>query len=193
MRIQLMTAILAALPATAHAEMARYELDPSHTAIYFTIEHVGYAKTLGIFTGVQGTFDYDTETQELGEVSVTIDAASVDSFHEGRNEHVRESDFLDVSNHSEITFMANGGTANSDTEGTVEGELTILGETRPVTLNVLLNKADTYPFGHERFVLGLSMDASIQRSDLGMSYGVENGLVGDTVDIRIETEAMQMD
>lgn len=193
MRIQLLTAALAALPVAAQAEMARYELDPSHTAIYFTIDHVGYAKTLGIFPGVEGSFQYDTETQELGDATVTIDAASVDTFHDGRNEHVRNADFLDVSNHPEITFTANGGTANSDTEGTVQGELTILGETQPVTLSVTLNKADTYPFGHERFVLGLSMDTSIQRSDFGMTYGVENGLVGDTVDIKIETEAMRME
>lgn len=193
MRIQLLTAALAALPVAAQAEMARYELDPSHTAIYFTIDHVGYAKTLGIFPGVEGSFQYDTETQELGDVTVTIDAASVDTFHDGRNEHVRDADFLDVSNHPEITFTANGGTATSDTDGTVDGDLTILGETQPVTLDVTLNKADTYPFGHERFVLGLSMDTSIQRSNFGMTYGVENGLVGDTVDIKIETEAMRME
>lgn len=184
---------LATLPALAHAEMARYELDASHTAIYFTVEHIGYAKTLGIFPGVEGSFDYDAETNELGEVSVTIAATSVDTFHEGRNEHVREADFLDVANHPEITFTANGGTASSDTEGTVEGELTILGETRPVTLDVTLNKAAEYPFGHKRFTLGLSMQTSIQRSAFGMTYGVENGMVGDTVDIRIETEAMRMD
>ncbi|MEQ8258167.1 YceI family protein [Roseovarius confluentis] len=198
MRLQFPTCALAAItlaavPVTAHAEMARYELDASHTTVFFTVEHIGYAKTLGIFPGVEGSFDYDSETRELGEVSVTIASTSVDTFHEGRNEHVRKADFLDVSNHPEITFTANGGTATSDTEGTVEGELTILGETRPVTLNVTLNKAAEYPFGHERFVLGLSMQTSIQRSEFGMTYGVENGLVGDTVDIMIETEAMRMD
>ncbi len=198
MRIQFLTAALAALPLVAQpqdarAEMARYELDPSHTAVYFTVTHVGYARTLGIFPGVEGSFEYDTETQELGAVEVTIDAASVDTFHEGRNEHVRKADFLDVSNHPQITFTAEGGTPASDTEGTVEGQLTLLGQTNPVTLNVTLNKADTYPFGHERFVLGLSMDTSIARSDYGMMYAVENGLVGDTVEIRIETEAMRMD
>ncbi|QFT80443.1 hypothetical protein FIU89_07460 [Roseovarius sp. THAF27] len=193
MRIQMLAAALAALPAAAQAEMARYELDPSHTSVYFTIDHVGYAKTLGIFPGIEGSFQYDSETQELGEVTVAIDATSVDTFHDARNEHVRKADFLDVSNHPEITFTANGGAPTSDTEGTVEGELTILGRTQPVTLNVTLNKAEAYPFGHERFVLGLSMDASIQRSDFGMTYGVENGLVGDTVDINIETEAMRMD
>ena len=73
------------------------------------------------------------------------------------------------------------------------GDLTILGQTRPVTLDVTLNKAAEYPFGHKRMTLGLSIETSIERSDFGMTYAVGNGLVGDTVDIQIETEAMKMD
>ena len=73
------------------------------------------------------------------------------------------------------------------------GDLTILGQTQPVTLDVTLNKAAAYPFGHKRFVLGLSLETVIKRSDFGMEYGVANGLVGDEVAIKIETEAMQME
>jgi polyisoprenoid-binding protein YceI len=193
MRIQFLTVILSTLPLAAHSEMARYELDPSHTAVYFTVDHIGYAKTLGIFAKVEGSFEYDIDTRELGDVDVTIDATSVNTFHEARNEHVRNKDFLDVSTHPEIIFTASGGTAESDTSGTVDGDLTILGTTNPVTLNVALNKAEAYPFGHKRFVLGLSIDTSIKRSDYGMMYAVENGLVGDTVDINIETEAMRVE
>ncbi|WP_135507129.1 YceI family protein [Roseovarius aestuariivivens] len=193
MRIQIASTLLSLLPVVAHAEMARYELDPAHTTVFFTVDHIGYAKTLGIFGSVNGTFDYDMETKELGNVEVSIAAESVDTFHDARNEHVRNGDFLDVANHPMITFTAEGGMPETDTTGTVEGDLTILGTTQPVTLNVTLNKAEAYPFGHKRFVLGISLDASIQRSDFGMMYAVENGLVGDTVDIRIETEAMKMD
>ena len=193
MRHFLATAALAALPVTAHAEAASYELDPAHTAVYFTVDHVGYAKTLGIFGTVAGSFSYDMDTQELSDVTVTIDAASVNTFHEARDEHVRNGDFLDVANHPEITFVADGGSPESDTHGTVTGDLTILGTTRPVTLDVTLNKAAPYPFGHQKFTLGLSIETSLQRSEFGMMYAVENGLVGDTVDIRIETEAMRMD
>jgi polyisoprenoid-binding protein YceI len=134
---------------------------------------------------------YDADTRELGEVNVSIDAASVESFNEARDNHVRKSDFLDTANHPSITFTATGSTAASDTRGTVTGDLTILGQSLPVTLDVELNKAAPYPFGHKREVLGLSMTASIQRSDFGMTYGVANGLVGDTVSIQIETEAIK--
>ncbi|MBY5935593.1 YceI family protein [Tateyamaria omphalii] len=187
------TAVFVALAAGAQADMARYELDTEHTNVYFTIEHIGYARTLGIFTDLSGAFFYDVDTQELGEVAVTIDAKSVNTFNAARDGHVRNRDFLHVSEHPEITFVANGGTAAGDSSGTVTGDLTILGVTQPVTLDVTLNKVAEYPFGHKREVLGLSMSATIQRSDFGMTYGVDNGLVGDEVRINIETEAMKME
>ncbi|MDW3224712.1 MAG: YceI family protein [Paracoccaceae bacterium] len=179
--------------ASAMAEPARFELDPSHTTVFFTVDHIGYARTLGIFGTVSGTFAYDLETQDLSDVQVSIDAASVNTFHDARDGHVRNKDFLDVSNHPEITFAASAGTAASETGGTVTGDLTILGQTQPVTLDVTLNKVAEYPFGHKRLVLGLSMETTINRSDFGMSYAVDNGLVGDTVYIQVETEAMKME
>lgn len=193
MRFLMTTALLATLAGTAQADMATYKLDPEHTTVFFTVDHIGYAKTLGLFTTVEGGFEYDAETRELGDVAVIIDAASVESFNEARDAHLRKSDFLDVGTHPEITFTATGGSAASETSGTVTGDLTILGNTLPVTLEVTLNKSAPYPFGHKREVLGLSMSTSIERSAFGMTYGVENGLVGDTIAIRIETEAMKMD
>lgn len=179
--------------AAAQADMARYELDPEHTSIYFTVDHIGFAKTLGIFTDVNGSFMYDVDTQELGDVAVSISTGSVNTFNEARDGHVRKADFLHVSEHPEITFVASGGSPASGVTGTVTGDLTVLGVTQPVTLDVTLNKVADYPFGHQREVLGLSMTATIQRSDFGMTYAVENGLVGDDVSINIETEAMKME
>ncbi|MEM9499741.1 MAG: YceI family protein [Pseudomonadota bacterium] len=180
---------LGAIP--TQAEMVRYELDPGHTVVYFTVDHIGYAKTLGVFTEVEGGFSYDAATQTLSGVDVTINAVSVETFNAARDNHVRNQDFLDVSQFPEIVFVAESGTPESDTSGTVTGDLTLLGETRPVTLAVTLNKTAPYPFGHGREVLGLSLETSIQRSDFGMSYAVENGLVGDVVDIKVETEAIR--
>ncbi|MEM8578234.1 MAG: YceI family protein [Pseudomonadota bacterium] len=186
-------ALLALAPCLAAADMVRYELDASHTAVYFTIDHIGYAKTLGIFEELSGAFMFDPDSRALGDVRVEIDAASINTFNRARDRHVRNADFLHVSSHPEITFVANGGTARTAQSGRVRGELTILGQTQPVTLDVTLNKEAPYPFGHGREVLGLSITAEIDRSDFGMTYGVANGLVGDTVTINIETEAMRMD
>ncbi|MCA0928084.1 YceI family protein [Ruegeria profundi] len=187
------TAVFGIFATASLADMARYDLDPDHTTVYFTIDHIGYAKTLGVFTEVTGSFLYDTETQQLSDVQVAIRAESVTTFQDARDSHVRNRDFLNVSTYPEITFTANGGNPTNTNSGTVTGDLTILGQSRPVNLNATLNKVAEYPFGHGREVLGLSLNTSIMRSDFGMTYGVDNGLVGDEVTINIETEAIKSD
>lgn len=186
-------AALALLVTPAWAEPHRYELDPTHTVVSFTIEHIGYSDTLGIFGDVEGTFTYDMDTQQLSALEVRVATPSVDTFNDARDGHVRNADFLNVSAHPVMTFTADSGDAASDTAGSVTGDLTILGVTRPLTLDVTLNKAAEYPFGHRRFTLGISATGSLNRSAFGMAYGVDNGLVGDQVDIVIETEAMRME
>ena len=148
---------------------------------------------LGLFAEVEGGFVYDVETQELGELRVTVRTASLETMNDARDEHVRSGDFLSVEEHPEMTFTADGGTPESETTGQVSGELTLLGETRPLVLDVTLNKAEAYPFGHERFTLGLSVRGSLSRSEWGMTYGVADGLVGDEVTLLIETEAMRIE
>ena len=187
------TMALLGLAQPVMAEPERFELDPEHTTVMFTVMHLGYARALGLFGTVEGSFTYDRDTQELSDVSVTIDTGSVQTFNGPRDEHVRSGDFLSADDHPEITFTATGGEAQSDTSGTVTGDLTLRGETHPVTLDVTLNKAEEYPFGHKRFVLGLSLGGEVMRSDWGMTYGVEGGMVGDAVQIVIETEAMRID
>lgn len=193
MRRALVSTLLIAAPTLAQAEPARYELDPAHTTVAFLVDHVGYAATLGLFGEVAGTFTYDMETQELSDVEVTVQTGSLETMNDARDEHVRSGDFLAVNDHPEMVFTADSGTPSSDTEGEVAGELTLLGQTNPLVLDVTLNKAEEYPFGHGRFVLGLTVRGSLNRSDWGMTYGIDNGLVGDEVTLIIETEAMRMD
>jgi polyisoprenoid-binding protein YceI len=185
--------LLACAPPPTMAEPNRYELDPAHTTVAFLIDHVGYAATLGIFGEVEGAFTYDVDTQALSDVEIRVASGSIDTFNDARDDHVRSADFLNVASHPAMVFTAEGGTPRSATEGTVEGELTLLGRTLPLALDVTLNKAEAYPFGHRRFTLGLSARASLDRSEYGMLYGVANGLVGDTVEIIIETEAMRVE
>lgn len=182
---------LALGPAALSAEPVRYVIDPDHTTVAFLVSHVGYADLLGRFNDVSGSFVYDEETQELSDVMVVVETASIDTDHEARDQHVRGSDFLDAQAHPQMTFTADGGTAEGESEGTVEGELTLRGETRPLTLDVTLNKAAEYPFGHQQYTLGLSARGSLMRSEWGMEYGVANGLVGDEVELIIETEALR--
>lgn len=182
--------VCAMTPMAAQAEMTRFEIDDSHTVVAFLVDHVGYSRVLGRFTDISGHFMYDPAVQELGAVEVTVGTGSVDSAHDARDGHVRGGDFLNMSAHPQMVFTANGGEARSDTTGTVTGTLSLLGQDRPLTLDVTLNKVADYPFGHGRETVGLSARGTVMRSDWGMDYGVANGLVGDAVEIIIEVEAI---
>ncbi|MEM7505682.1 MAG: YceI family protein, partial [Pseudomonadota bacterium] len=86
-------------------------------------------------------------------------------------------------------FTANGGEVTGEGTGTVTGDLTLLGVTKPVTLDVTLNKTGPYPFGHKKKTMGISARGMVKRSDFGMTYAL-GGIVGDEVEIVIEMEAI---
>ncbi len=192
-RIPFLAAAMAIAATPVLAEPHRYELDPTHTTIAFLVDHLGYADTLGAFLEFEGGFTYDMDTRELSNVEITVKTASVESFNEARDNHVRSKDFLDVEAFPVMTFKADSGAPANETTGTVEGNLTLLGQTHPLTLDVTLNKAEKYPFGHGRFTLGISARGTVQRSAYGMAYAVDNGFVGDEVQLIIETEAMRIE
>lgn len=186
-----LAATMALGSAPALAEPATYRIDPEHFSIGFLIDHVGYEKLLGMFLEGKGEFVYDEQTQELSSGRVEIASESLFTNHDERDEHVESEDFLAVDEYPTIVFEATEFTAEDDRHGTLTGDLTMLGETHPVTLDVTLNKAAEYPFGHEEYTLGLSARTTLSRSDWGMSYGVDNGLVGDEVTMILEFEAIR--
>lgn len=183
--------LLAGSVSTAKAAAQRYSLDPTHTTVAFLIDHIGYAKTLGLFTDVTGSFSFDQQSNTVSDISITVGTASVNTANEARDKHVRNKDFLHVSKHPEMIFSASSAVIDASGTGEIVGELTLLGITQPLTLSVTLNKAENYPFGHKQFTLGVSASGALNRSDFGMDYGVANALVGDSVELILETEAIQ--
>jgi len=183
--------LLSVVSTSSQAAAQSYTLDPSHTTVAFLVDHIGYAKTLGLFTEVSGSLSFDQDTGTVSDISISVATSSVNTANEARDKHVRNKDFLDVENYPEMTFSAASATIDDNGAGEIAGELTLLGTTLPLTLNVTLNKADEYPFGHKRFTLGVSASGELNRSDYGMDYGVANALVGDAVELIIETEAIQ--
>ena len=180
---------------SAQAEPADWKIDPEHLSVAFEVAHIGYQHQIGMFTDAGGTFRYDPEARELAEGRFEVDAASVFTAHEKRDEHVRNDDFLDVDNHPLIVFEATGytpdGDGDGDDGGTLAGNLTLLGQTHPVELDVTINKRAKYPFGHGKETLGVSARTTIERSRWGMDYAVSNELVGDEVALRFEFEAIR--
>ncbi len=184
-------ALLAGLTTAAVAEPENYEIDEDHFSIGFMVEHVGYADTLGQFLEAEGRFVYDESANELHEGEVVIKADSVFTNHDKRDEHLRKDDFLDVDSHETIRFEARDWIPDGDRTGTLKGDLTLLGQTREVELKATLNKAAEYPFGHGKHTLGISARTTIQRSDWGMTYAVDDDLVGDDVELIFEFEAIR--
>jgi polyisoprenoid-binding protein YceI len=186
------------LPLAASAAPRTWVIDPEHFSIAFSVGHAGYADVMGLFQEAEGQFVYDPETRELESGAVTVQAASVFTAHEERDEHVRDGDFLDAEAHPEIRFVATGYEPSGENTGELRGDLTLLGETRPVTLDVRINRMAEYPFGggmlsDPPYVMGVSAETTLQRSEWGMTYGVEGDIVGDKVDLRFEFEARRQE
>ncbi|MGK7295692.1 MAG: YceI family protein [Candidatus Wenzhouxiangella sp. M2_3B_020] len=185
--------LLALLPftvATVRAEPATWRIDPEHFSIAFDVAHIGYQRQIGLFRDAEGSFRYDPEANRLLDGRVVVRAGSVFTDHDERDAHLRADDFLHVQAHPEIVFEATEW-APADGGGTLAGELTLLGTTHPVELDVTINKRAEYPFGHGEETLGVSARATIKRSRWGMDYAVDNGLVGDDVALRFEFEAIR--
>lgn len=173
----------------ARAEPARYEIDPEHFSVGFLVHHIGYADTLGMFLEAEGSFTFDEQSLQLSDVRVTVETESVFTNHKKRDQHLRSSDFLDSDDHPEMTFVGTGSEQTGPRTGRVTGDLTLLGQTRPLTLEVTWNKSEAYPFGHKDHVIGISARGTVKRSDFGMNYAVGNGWVGDEIALIIEFEA----
>ncbi|MHA1564529.1 MAG: YceI family protein [Alphaproteobacteria bacterium] len=174
----------------SQAAPAQYVIDPEHFSVGFMVSHIGYANLLGMFLEAEGSFSFDEATASLSDIRIEIDASSVFTNHKKRDKHLRSPDFLNAREFPKIVFTGSRAEKTSETTGIVEGNLELLGQSRPVTLDITLNKAAVYPFGHKKHTLGLSARASFKRSAFGMTYSL-NDLVGDNVDLILEFEAIQ--
>ncbi len=167
-----------------------YALDPSHTRLGFAARHMAVSKVRGQFTEFGGTLELAEDPAD-SKVSVTIQPGSVDTRDETRDNHLRTNDFFDVETHPTWTFVSTAIRPVNATEWKVDGDLTIRGVTRPVTLDATLEGVVQDPYGNHR--VGFSATTSIDRDEFGVSFHavMEAGglVVGKKVDIEIEAEA----
>lgn len=162
----------------------QYTIDPTHTYPSFEIDHMGYSTTRGRFNSVQGKMSLDRDAK-TGSIEVSIDAASIDTGL-AKLEDVLRVDYFDVKRYPTLSFRGNKFRFDDSRLSAVEGELTLLGVTRPVTLTVTRFKCGLNLL-RLRQACGADASATIQRSDYGMSKGLP--LVGDEVKILISIEA----
>ncbi len=181
MRIGTLAAVLLALPALALAD--NYKLDEAHMGFYFKINHLGFSETMGRFNKAQGTFTLDADKSSF---DFTIDAASIDTGVEKRDDHLRSPDFFNVKQFPKLTFKSTGVTVSDDTYS-VAGDLTIHGVTRPITFQLQKIGEGDGPGGSYRS--GFSTTHVIRRSDFGMDKMLP--AVGDEVTMMISFEGIR--
>ena len=186
--IGLLAAALA-LPATAAVE--NYTLDPLHTYPNFMVEHWGLSMMHGRFDKTTGKFSFD-RAAKTGAVEMTIETASVTtgdndkgSRPRARDEHLRAADFFNVAEFPRMTFRATKVAFQGDLPSSVEGNLTLLGVTKPVTLTFERFKCGQNPF-NKKDRCGGNAVGKIKRSDFGMKTAI--GPIGDEITLNIEFE-----
>lgn len=167
-----------------------WTLDPVHTEIGFSVRHMMVSKVRGRFTKFEGEINIAEDPFDSS-ARASIDMASIDTRAEDRDNHLRSADFFDVENHPTMTYVSTGVRRDGD-EFAVDGELTIRGVTRPVTLQVEWGGVHPDPWGGKR--LGLSATGRINRKDFGMEFDIpiEGGgvVVGDRIDLVLDVQAV---
>lgn len=168
-----------------------WSIDPGHAEVGFVGRHFGLTKVRGRFTGISGAVTIGDDPNDSS-VEVTIDTASVHSGDQSRDDHLRSADFFDVETHPQATYRSTSASFDG-ASGTLDGELTIKGVTKPVRLHVdyLGHAAD--PWGNDRAVF--SATGNINRDDWGLTWNVllEAGglLVSKEVTLEIEIELLR--
>jgi polyisoprenoid-binding protein YceI len=170
-----------------------WKFDEAHTTVGFAVKHMMVTTVRGQFTKVNGSAIGETHEPLGAEIDVEIDAASINTNNEMRDNHLRSADFLDAENYPTISYKSTRIEERGNDRYTIYGDLTIRGVTREVVLEGEVNGFGKTPFGTE--VAGVSVKGKINRKDFGLNWNValETGgwLVGDTINIDIEVEAVK--
>lgn len=179
-------AIFAALPAVADT----YDIDTAHSSVAFEVRHLAISKTRGTFTDFTGTFDFTAGDPAGWSCEATIQAASINTGNEDRDEHLRSPDFLETEKFPTLTFVSKAVEMAGETEGILRGELTMHGVTRVVEFDLEYLGAVTDPWGNEK--AGFTATTKINRKDFGLTWSktLETGglVVGDEVKITLDVE-----
>jgi polyisoprenoid-binding protein YceI len=187
-----MTTISAA-PTTLAELAGTWTIDPSHSRVGFVARHAMVTKVRGAFNEFEGSAVVDSEDVAGSSAAVTIQAASIDTRNQQRDEHLRSNDFLAMDEHPEITFVSTQVRPVGPTSLEVTGDLSIKGTTRQITVPFEFEGAATDPFGNLR--AGFEGSVAINRKDYGITWNaaLEAGgvLVSDKVTLEFEVSAIK--
>lgn len=190
---KILTITVALLLSAQLASADVYKVDPVHSQVQFTVDHLVFFKVSGMFNDYQGEIEADSATKTLKSAKATIKVASVDTREKKRDDHLRSADFFDAAKFPEMTFVSNKVEGAGDAL-VVYGDLTIRGTTKEVALKGHYRGEISDPSGMIR--AGFSANTVINRHDFGLNWNkaLETGgvVVGDDVTITLEIEAIRI-
>lgn len=170
-----------------------WQIDYSHSHIYFTARHMMISKVRGRFSQWEGSVNFDEQNPENTTVDVTVDMASIHTRDDQRDGHLRSPDFFNVDEFPQMTFKSKRVVMENDNEGKLYGDLTIRGVTKEIALDVEYAGQAKSPWG--TVGAGFSAKGSLNRKDWGLTWNqtLETGgvLVGEKVEIEIELELVK--
>lgn len=192
-RMVSLLAIVLALAVPAFAQDAnKWEIDRAHSSAQFAVRHMGVSTVRGSFTGLEGAVTIDDKNLANSVIEVTIDATTVNTANQKRDDHLRSADFFDVANHPTMTFKSKKVESAGASRLKVTGDLTVNGVTKEVVLEV---EGPTPSVNAGRGLKrGASATTRLNRRDFGLLWGalVEGtAIVGDEIQVTIDLELNQ--
>lgn len=172
----------------AFAASEAYVLDPSHSQIVFSYDHLGYSTNYGMFSGFEGEINFDQADPAASSVSVSFPVRSMLTGWQARFDHFMSEDFFGAGEDDLVTFASTTIEVTGEDTALITGDLTMNGITMPVVLDATLNQVGDHPMANKPWA-GFDATTTVLRSDFGV--GAFAPFVGDEVEIMISVEAMK--
>lgn len=179
----LVSSALAITTIASAALPSHWQLDESHTRVGFSVNHMGFSTTMGHFNDVKGMVDYDVKAPSKTKLDFTIDSDSIDTNWDARDEHLKKEEFFNVAKYPTMTFKSTQVTFVNPQQAKITGNFTMLGQTKPLTLDVTLNKIANSPLTKEP-VIGFRATGNIDRA----AYGMTAYAAGITTNVPIQID-----
>ncbi|WP_038053806.1 YceI family protein [Thermomonas fusca] len=179
-------ALLSACALASAGEPMHYAIDPVHTRVMFEIDHAGFSKAIGTLSGSTGSLQFDEGDWSTAKLDVTLPMQRLDMGDSGWSASLFAPRFLDVQRYPQARFVSTRVERLQDNRGTVCGDFTLRGVTRPLCMQFKLNRIARYPLPPFRHTAGFSATATLKRSDFGITAW--QSLIGDAIELRIEAE-----
>ena len=184
----LISSALALTTVASAALPSQWQLDDSHTRVGFSVNHLGFSTTMGHFNDVKGVINYDVKSPSKTNMSFTIATDSIDTNWDARDEHLKKAEFFNVAKYPTMIFKSTSVKFINPQQAKVTGNFTMLGQTKPLTLDVTLNKIANSPLTKEP-VIGFRATGNIDRAAYGMTAFADG--ITTNVPIQIDGELIE--